>query len=47
MSKTEKIITTTFQVWSIGLGVITFVALAVTIVNLITGNYCGTASFEF
>jgi hypothetical protein len=46
MSK-EKIIEKTFQFWSIGLGVITFVAIAVAITNLITGNYCGTASFEF
>ena len=46
MSK-EKIIETTFQIWGISLGVIAFGGIAIALINLITGNYCGTASFEF
>jgi hypothetical protein len=47
MSKTEKIVSATFHIWGIGLAIITFVAITVAIVNVATGNYCGTASFEF
>jgi hypothetical protein len=36
-----------FKVWSIGLGVLAFTGIAIAVFNLITGNYCSTASFEF
>jgi len=43
----EKIALRVFQVWSttLGLGVVYGITFA--IYSLITGNYCGTASFEF
>jgi hypothetical protein len=36
-----------FRVWSIGLGVLAFVGITIAVFNLLTGNYCDTASFEF
>jgi hypothetical protein len=36
-----------FRVWSIGLGALAFVGIAIAVFNLLTGNYCSTASFEF
>lgn len=36
-----------FKVWAIGLGALAFTGIVITIFNLITGNYCATASFEF
>jgi hypothetical protein len=43
----EKIVLRAFQVWSatLGLGVVYGITFA--IYSLITGNYTGTASFEF
>lgn len=37
----------TFRVWTISLGVIAFAGILFSIFNLLTGNYTGTASFEF
>jgi hypothetical protein len=36
-----------FKVWSIGLGALAFGGISIAIFNLLTGNYCSTASFEF
>ena len=35
------------KVWTIGLGIVAFGGILFTILRLITGNYAGTASFEF
>jgi hypothetical protein len=37
----------TMKVWAISLGVIAFAGILFSIFNLLTGNYTGTASFEF
>ena len=37
----------TFKVWAIGLGIIAFGGILISIFNVIIGNYVGTASFEF
>ena len=37
----------TFKVWAIGLGIIAFGGILISIFNVIVGNYVGTASFEF
>ena len=42
-----KALEITMKVWTISLGVIAFGGILFTIFNLITGNYTGTASFEF
>ena len=42
-----KALEITFKVWTRGLGVIAFGGILFTIFNLLTGNYTGTASFEF
>ena len=36
-----------FKVWTIGLGALAFTGISIAIFNLLTGNYCSTASFEF
>jgi len=43
----DLILTRVFQVWAIGTGLLAVSALVVAIFNLVTGNYTGTASFEF
>lgn len=42
-----KALEITLKVWTIGLGIVAFGGILFTIFNLITGNYFGTASFEF
>ena len=37
----------TFKIWAIGLGIIAFGGILISIFNVIVGNYVGTASFEF
>ena len=37
----------TMRVWAISLGVIAFGGILFSIFNVLTGNYTGTASFEF
>jgi len=43
----DLILTRVFQVWAIGTGLLAASGLVVAIFNLVTGNYTGTASFEF
>jgi hypothetical protein len=43
----EKIVLRVFQVWTGALGLTVAVSICFAIYSLITGNYCGTASFEF
>lgn len=43
----EKALNLVFTVWSIGLGVVLASGLIFAVIQLATGNYCSTASFEF
>jgi hypothetical protein len=36
-----------FRVWAIGIGALAISGIAIAVFNLLTGNYCSTASFEF
>ncbi len=47
MKTAGKIATIGLQVWAIGLGVMVASALVFAAVQVATGNYHGTASFEF
>ena len=42
-----KALEMTMSVWGIGLGLLAFVGIIIAIFNLISGNFVGTASFEF
>ena len=42
-----KALEMTMSVWGIGLGLLAFVGITIAIFNLISGNFVGTASFEF
>jgi hypothetical protein len=43
----EKTLNVVFGIWAWTLGLTVVVAIAFAIVQLVTGNYTGTASFEF
>ena len=43
----EKPLNLVFTVWTIGLGVVLASGLTFAVIQLATGNYCSTASFEF
>lgn len=36
-----------FKAWAIGVGALAFTGIAIAVFNLLTGNFCSTASFEF
>lgn len=43
----EKALNLVFSIWTIGLGVVLASGLTFAVIQLATGNYCSTASFEF
>jgi hypothetical protein len=43
----EKALNLVFTVWTISLGVVLASGLTFAVIQLATGNYCSTASFEF
>ena len=36
-----------FKAWAIGVGALAVTGIAIAVFNLLTGNFCSTASFEF